>query len=474
MTVDLYRIFLASPGGLEEEHQLIREEIEIFNETTAIPLGALFRMVGWETVAGGTGRPQGLINEYLEICDYFIVVLWHRWGSAPAGSSYSSGTEEEFNEAKKYKDREGKPMTDLVVYFKTKSPPQLTNIVGHDIERINKFREGLDSLLYKAFEEREELRNHLRMSLSKWLFKRKNVVGGYRDTPSPALASGSTQALRPFADPATSSALLESNAAVGLDHEPSELRVQAENLSALGRLSEAHDVYDRLLSGKYGRDWEIDAYLGIGDLCLRRGQPDRAIEQFRAAARMAKALETKPMEAQALYLLGKTLYEQQSPRLARPPLVEAERIAEGANGPFGLGETRNLLGLVCLDLGNNGEAQRCFQRAVNDYRTAGRSDGEAKGLNNIGLLHLLTQNLPAAKEALTKALEINAARQFAQGIAVNHFNLGRVARLQSNDDEARTHFNKANDLYNSNGFTADALNVQAELAKLPSVEAGKR
>src|SRR5262249_54335320 len=58
----------------------------------------LFSPVSWENIPGGAGRPQQLINQYLEQCDFFVLVLWDRWGSRPSTSGdFTSGTEEEFD-----------------------------------------------------------------------------------------------------------------------------------------------------------------------------------------------------------------------------------------------------------------------------------------------------------------------------------------------------------------------------------------
>src|SRR5207249_2085136 len=93
-----YKIFIASPGGLDDERQEFRRIINEYNETDAIEDGVLFVPVGWEVARAGLGRPQELINEIVRGCDYLVLVLHDRWGTAPSDSGpYSSGTEEEFH-----------------------------------------------------------------------------------------------------------------------------------------------------------------------------------------------------------------------------------------------------------------------------------------------------------------------------------------------------------------------------------------
>ena len=57
-----YRVFIASPGGLEEERHAFRSTVNEFNSSQGFQCRVIFRSVGWEDVLGGEGRPQDLIN----------------------------------------------------------------------------------------------------------------------------------------------------------------------------------------------------------------------------------------------------------------------------------------------------------------------------------------------------------------------------------------------------------------------------
>ena len=58
-----------------------RDVIEKYNSEDAIRRGVVFIPVGWELTLGGLGRPQAIINQDLEECDAFVLVLHDRWGS---------------------------------------------------------------------------------------------------------------------------------------------------------------------------------------------------------------------------------------------------------------------------------------------------------------------------------------------------------------------------------------------------------
>jgi hypothetical protein len=93
------RVFIASPAGLADERKAFGEEIQDYNEAESLPRDVLFHPVGWEDTLGAVGRPQAIINEDVRASDYFILLLWNRWGSPPdtRSSRFASGTEEEYH-----------------------------------------------------------------------------------------------------------------------------------------------------------------------------------------------------------------------------------------------------------------------------------------------------------------------------------------------------------------------------------------
>src|SRR5438270_12988400 len=119
--ITAYRVFIASPGGLHKERSAFRATVEDYNQTDAIARGVLFIPVGWEDTLAGAGRPQGLINEDLAGCDYFVLVVWDRWGTPTdlAGQSkYTSGIQEEFFVAQRCHEDPILPMCQLIAFFK--------------------------------------------------------------------------------------------------------------------------------------------------------------------------------------------------------------------------------------------------------------------------------------------------------------------------------------------------------------------
>lgn len=97
--VDHYRVFLASPGDMDEERQVVREFFADYNRTTAASLKISFDVIDWENYAdAGVGRPQELItrqtlDRYRDSLVLVVGLMGQRFGS-PSGA-HESGTEEE-------------------------------------------------------------------------------------------------------------------------------------------------------------------------------------------------------------------------------------------------------------------------------------------------------------------------------------------------------------------------------------------
>jgi hypothetical protein len=129
------KAFLASPGDLQEERRAAKRVVDAFNSNWADFLGYQVELVGWEDTTSGFGRPQEIINRDLERCELFIGMLWQRWGTppGPAGSSYTSGFEEEFRTSLARTKQAGKP--EISLFFKDIEPDRLSD-PGEGLRRV--------------------------------------------------------------------------------------------------------------------------------------------------------------------------------------------------------------------------------------------------------------------------------------------------------------------------------------------------
>ncbi len=167
-----YRVFIASPGGLEKEREAFRDVISEYDQADGIPRGAYFCPVGWEFTLRGVGRAQEKINEEVRKCDYFVLLLWDRWGS-PTGSEkkYSSGTEEEYTVALECYHNINKPMREIVVFFKTIEPRHLSD-PGPQLKKVLDFKRSLEAskaVFFDTFDDLDAFKDKLRRYLAEWV-----------------------------------------------------------------------------------------------------------------------------------------------------------------------------------------------------------------------------------------------------------------------------------------------------------------
>lgn len=80
-SITQYRVFIASPSGVDVEREAFRKTLHQYNASDAEPRGVTFHPVGWEDTIGGVGRPQEQINDDLKQCDYAVFLFHDRWGS---------------------------------------------------------------------------------------------------------------------------------------------------------------------------------------------------------------------------------------------------------------------------------------------------------------------------------------------------------------------------------------------------------
>lgn len=109
--------FFGLTRGFGGERRIVKAMADEFNDVWADDLGYQVELVGWEDTVSRSGRPQSLINRDMERCEFFIGMMWKRWGTPPDKSGkYSSGFEEEFETSINSKDTHGKP--EISLYFK--------------------------------------------------------------------------------------------------------------------------------------------------------------------------------------------------------------------------------------------------------------------------------------------------------------------------------------------------------------------
>jgi hypothetical protein len=169
-TRKIIRIFLASPGDLQEERKAIRDVVCEFNESWANELGYQLELIGWEETVAGFGRPQHLINQDLDRCDLFLGMIWKRWGTPPDhDGEFSSGFEEEFVRSMTRREETGSP--EISLFFK-QIPDEFMVDPGNDLQKVVEFREtiiGGKKILFQNFSTVRDLETIVRKCVTTYV-----------------------------------------------------------------------------------------------------------------------------------------------------------------------------------------------------------------------------------------------------------------------------------------------------------------
>ncbi len=458
-----YRIFIATPGGLQEQRKAFRKVISDYNECEAIHRVAHFIPVGWEITLGGIGRPQSLINEDIRKCDFFVLMLWDRWGSPPDASGtgrFTSGTEEEYHIALECMRDQNRPMRQIVVFFKSVDPRQLTD-PGDQLKKVLTFKQTLESehsLLFHTFDQTEEFENWLRRYLGQWL--RDHEGGGtVKGSPAGPPPEPAVPVSFPLSPPP------------GKTEEPriTELLDEAKKLAQAGKLTEAETRFAQA-TVRGDSPAAINAY---GLFLYRVGRLAQAEVNFRRVLEIAESMHQEEWAAAVYGNLG-LIYK------SRGQLAEAEQmhrkaleIDERLGDQEGVAEDYSNLGLVFQSRGKLDEAEQMYRKALEIYERLGNQQGMAEDYGNLGLIFQSRGKLDEAEQMHRKALEIDERLGNQEGMANQYNNLGLIYRTRGQLDIVKEYWTKAKALYDKVGIPDGSNRVEKLLSELAKREAKK-
>lgn len=166
----IVKVFLASPSDLCDERKSAKVVIEETNALLADEFGYQVELVGWEDTVSVFGRPQATINRELERCEFFIGLMWRKWGTPPdVASDYSSGFEEEYATSINRRESEGRP--EISLFFKEIDPQLLTD-PGEDLKKVLAFKNRLveeKKILYEGFTDIRDFETKIRRCIFTYL-----------------------------------------------------------------------------------------------------------------------------------------------------------------------------------------------------------------------------------------------------------------------------------------------------------------
>lgn len=166
-TVNVLRIFLASPGDVTAEREMIFGLKDDLDELIGKDKDLKFEIVNWErnTYPGKGEDAQDVINKQInDEYDIFLGIFWQRFGTPT--NRFESGTLEEYERAK-IKFEHNPENTHILMYFKNLEV-DMYNLDLDQFKKVKEFKTRIsneDGVYYTMFEKTEDLKKLLQLHL---------------------------------------------------------------------------------------------------------------------------------------------------------------------------------------------------------------------------------------------------------------------------------------------------------------------
>jgi len=436
-----YKIFVAAPGGLEEERQLFHEVIQEYNESEALFHSVQFIPVRWELMLGGRGRAQGIINQDLRKCDYMVLLLWDRWGSKPdsdPNSSFTSGVEEEYSVAMDCLDDPELPMQDIVVFFRDVDVRRISD-PGEQLKEVLKFKSKIqDEKLhfYDTYEKPGDFGKRLRTYLGKWLradmARNLHETKTHRDNKDVTLVL--SRSIKHIPIPGEVKPSSDSELGINLN--------QAKLLADSGKLVEAEKVYADLITQT--RDvWPKNEF---AKFLYRTGKRSAAEKLYREILGLAIETNNIGWIGRANANLGIILQSRGDLAQAESHYNTSLDYNTTIGHKEGIADSLRHLSIIHRIHGELFEAIKTAQKSLDLYEELEDPDGTADTLSDLGVMYRISGDLDTAEEHYLRALEINKAQQRRACIADEYGYLGTISRIRGNIKQAEKYYVQAKEI----------------------------
>ena len=375
-----FKVFIASPGGLDKERLTFKESIEAHNMADGFARGLIYSPVGWEIVLRGVGRPQEIINDQVGECDYFILILWDRWGTPPdTEGKFTSGTEEEYQVALSCYNDASHPLKEIIVLFKAVDPRQLSD-PGEQLSKVLAFKKSLEGekkIFYDTFDDIEALKQKLRRYLSAWT---RNHEKGVTLSQSHGLKSD---------DKFSHSHIIDDS--IGNDAAESGFIRDAKKLLLKGNLTDAEA---KLVQAVMPGD-DLNAYNKYGHFLVESGRLTDAEVIFRRMQEIARDADEASWQGTALAGLALVYRSRDNFFGAAQLLVEAYKLKDLANDRTGKVFVSLWQGDLCVN-------RRMYEKALEFYGNAYALTPKTPKTQN--LVYVLKKMIVVAKKLKNKEL----------------------------------------------------------------------
>lgn len=366
------RIFLASPGDLEDERACIHVSVEEHNARRGDKTGFSYKVIEWDQRRGTARRAQEAINELIAESHFMIVLFKGAWGSEPGSPwGYTSGTEEELFTGLLELGQADRQMRDVWVGFVNHANPN---------ERVAALRNQIierHSMMFESIGDLRDLKDKVAELLLVW----EELAGSKTPRHVDLLPSSGKDVLRAANLRIRGEKLIElGESAAGL--------ASLEEAAILGGPGE-HLAYARAL--RHARD------LGGAHSEIRK-----AIQYFADGAPLYSTLAADAFSAQAKVYNAEGRHPEAIGTLQHALTLVDE---SDAYSQLVRARTHDDLGLAYSKVKDLTSARTNFEEALEIRRDAGLDIEVCQSLINLARLEVAEENLLAASERAHEVVE---------------------------------------------------------------------
>lgn len=395
------RIFLATPGDVEEERAVVRSCVEDHRARRAGESDVTYEVIEWDRVRGTARRAQEAIDELIAESHFMVVLFKGVWGSEPGSPwGYTSGTEEELFTGLLELGQPEQPIRDVWVGFIDTPNPD---------EQIVKLRQQIvdrHSVMFESIRDLRDLQEKLADRLDSW-----EALAGYKiPRHVDLLPSSGKDVLR-----------------------AGNLRIRGEKLVDLGQPEAGRKALEEAAAS--GGPAELLALAKFlrrhGDLDGAYAATQRAIEYILEGGPIYSALAADAFSAQARLLSAQGHHNEAIGRLEHALTLVV------ANDPYTQAVRCRILddlGLAHQKMGDLSGARRNFEAALQVRRDSERDMDICQSLINLARLAVADGELATAA---LHADEVNAMLRGTppSGVHANAEALVAQVRLRQNRAE---------------------------------------
>ncbi len=171
LTLESYRAFISSPGDVINERDIAEETIKKISDICEEPLRVSLKVERWENLPPRAPQPEATIqdeiNKIVEKSDFFILILYKRYGSVETGYKVSNTEREIKTIMKQFRKN---PNINVLAYFK--QIPTNEDPSGQEA-KVEMLKQELTKkrLFFKVYEDQNEFRSLLTHDLYNIIMK---------------------------------------------------------------------------------------------------------------------------------------------------------------------------------------------------------------------------------------------------------------------------------------------------------------